>query len=254
MAISLKTINTISLEPHTTLENLFYRSDEFIEVLAKKMSRRGYDVSKPITINQDNYIIDGYSRYYAAMKAGIDEIPFVMKKCSDVNSMIQLAVDEQVWRRNLRGADILCYLRTIEEVRDFKRNGKSGIKKMSKRLHVGETYIKYAYKILDYEKKNSVSKFSEMVYTGTPLYKVAKEIPSNKGGASANSLKDTVIEFLKSNFGLSIDTKVRPALAKVFVDGELGTEIHELIHEIMYSDEYQDYDAVISIVKKAEDK
>lgn len=50
-----------------------------VQSIAQKMRDRGYNASYPITIDQDGYLVDGGHRLEAARRAGLTEVPSLVK-------------------------------------------------------------------------------------------------------------------------------------------------------------------------------
>lgn len=50
-----------------------------VQSIAQKMRERGYNASYPITIDQDGYLVDGGHRLEAAKRAGLTEVPSLVK-------------------------------------------------------------------------------------------------------------------------------------------------------------------------------
>lgn len=50
-----------------------------VQTIEQKMRERGYNASYPITIDQEGYLVDGGHRLEAARRAGLTEVPYLVK-------------------------------------------------------------------------------------------------------------------------------------------------------------------------------
>jgi site-specific DNA-methyltransferase (adenine-specific) len=57
-----------------------------VSYLAQKMRAQGYNMSYPITLDEEGYLVDGGHRVEAADKAGLTEVPYLIKP-SDVDAI-----------------------------------------------------------------------------------------------------------------------------------------------------------------------
>ncbi|MFO7637751.1 MAG: ParB/RepB/Spo0J family partition protein [bacterium] len=92
------------------------QAEEDIEELAASVRERG--VLQPVVVRRrrDGYeLVMGERRFRAALKAGLKEIPAVVRQATDAE-MLELALVENVQRRNLNPVDeALAYKRLAEE-------------------------------------------------------------------------------------------------------------------------------------------
>lgn len=95
--------------------DLFPSSEELLERIVWSMRKNGYDQSQPLILwdRSQPVIIDGHIRLRAARKAGLYQIPVVMKKFSDEAEAVQYAIECQRNRRNLRDAEIFRCVETL---------------------------------------------------------------------------------------------------------------------------------------------
>lgn len=95
--------------------DLFPIQEELLDRLTWDMRKHGYDPSKPIVLwGPKSIVIDGHTRLRAARKAGLYQIPVVLKEFAGMEEALQYAIGCQRNRRNLRDADILRYVSELE--------------------------------------------------------------------------------------------------------------------------------------------
>jgi ParB family chromosome partitioning protein len=96
--------------------DLFPIQEQVLERIVWDMRKNGYDQSKPIVLwdRPHPVVVDGHSRLRAARKAGLFQIPVILKKFPDEAAALQYAVGCQRNRRNLRDADILRCITELE--------------------------------------------------------------------------------------------------------------------------------------------
>lgn len=99
---------------------------DFKELFAQDMKKRGFDKSQPIIVTKDGSILDGSSRFMAAIQAGIKFVPAVYKDFADKNDALQYELHLQLDRRNLSDAEIFAMFKKLEEMKQTaKTEGKS---------------------------------------------------------------------------------------------------------------------------------
>lgn len=104
--------------------DLFPIREEVLDRIVWDMRKNGYDSGKPIILwdRPHPVVIDGHSRLRAARKAGLFQIPIILKKFPDEAAALQYAVGCQRNRRNLRDADILRCITELEILSRPKRH------------------------------------------------------------------------------------------------------------------------------------
>lgn len=111
------------LETSEILKNLFPKDPKLEQELAEDMRQKGYDHSKPIIVwkKQDAdgtvhlIIVDGYTRFYAAIKEHVSILIVEMEFVSE-DEAVQYAYRCQVKRRNLTPAQMMEYIQRFEHL------------------------------------------------------------------------------------------------------------------------------------------
>lgn len=89
----MKMIPLASLKIHPS--NLLTDLDmKMIEQLTESMRREGFRLNHPLLVTRDYSILDGKHRYFAAVKAGIKDVPIVIDEATtDVEAMTATTID-----------------------------------------------------------------------------------------------------------------------------------------------------------------
>ncbi|SPP63968.1 ParB/RepB/Spo0J family partition protein [Nitrospira lenta] len=93
MKPQMKMIPLASLKIHPS--NLLTDLDmKMIEQLTESMRREGFRLNHPLLVTRDYSILDGKHRYFAAVKAGIKDVPIVIDEATtDVEAMTATTID-----------------------------------------------------------------------------------------------------------------------------------------------------------------
>ncbi len=89
--------------------DLFPIKDELIKTLYWEMQKNGFDESKPLVLweSHNSIVIDGHTRLKAANKAGIIQVPVVLKRFDTEDEALEYAIKCQRNRRNLTDREIM---------------------------------------------------------------------------------------------------------------------------------------------------
>ena len=189
------------MKKNQSLASLFTRPESTIERLSGKIKDAGFRQDKPILVTEDNTILDGYTRVEAATRAGLKEVPIVVKDgLVKMQDMLEFALAEQRDRRNLSDADIL------QCVKAFDGNDWSGLRKADKENGEHE-YAPIAEKI------------------GCSVYKVqlAKEILKNDR-ANVDEYVKRLVESIESDGSCKRRSSERYTLRKALAEAKENTE------------------------------
>ncbi|MFA0758180.1 MAG: hypothetical protein KEFWMYNX_001265 [Candidatus Fervidibacter sp.] len=111
-AVTMVPIHLIQPNPFQPRQD--FRDDE-LEVLAASIKRHG--VLQPVILRpkEDGYeLVAGERRWRAAMRAGLTEIPSIIRPCSD-DEMLALALIENLQREDLNPLDEALAYQTLNE-------------------------------------------------------------------------------------------------------------------------------------------
>lgn len=118
-------MNIDSINTASPFRDLFPVEDELVKKLYWDMQKNGFDTSKPIVVwKGKSVVIDGHTRLRAARKAGLYDVPVVMKDFEDVEDALEYAIKSQRNRRNLADKEIIQCIAALDKKRD--RGGDHG--------------------------------------------------------------------------------------------------------------------------------
>jgi len=108
-------MNIELLKTAPPFRDLFPINEKVLDAIYWDMQKNGYDRSQPIIVweSHDSIVIDGHTRLRAARKAGIFEVPVMLKPFPDENAALEYAIKCQRNRRNLKDFEIM---KCIEEL------------------------------------------------------------------------------------------------------------------------------------------
>ncbi len=103
--------------------DLFPMSDRLIKEIYWDMQKNGFDPSKPIALweSHGSIVLDGHTRLRAANKAGLIQVPVVLKRFDTEDEALEYAIKCQRNRRNLTDREIM---RCVDEL--DKRRARGG--------------------------------------------------------------------------------------------------------------------------------
>jgi len=113
----------------------------------KSIMSRGYDPEQPIVLWEGRKIlVDGRTRYTAALEAGLDEIFAYERHFPSREDAILYAFERQAIRRNLSGKEIIKAAQMIPDVRRQKGQGRIA-DEIAEMLHVSPSTVYQVRKI-----------------------------------------------------------------------------------------------------------
>lgn len=106
-------IGLLLVEPHL---EIFPTDQGLLDDLTGIMIEDGFDSSKPIDIWKDeNIIVDGHTRYKAAMRADIEKVTVFEHEFDNFDSALAYAIHNQRDRRNLSPASLLLLVDRLND-------------------------------------------------------------------------------------------------------------------------------------------
>lgn len=188
-------IEKIKIDPE--IKAIFNQDENEIFNICEDMKVNGYNAGNPITLSQDNILVEGHTRYIAAQRAGLKKIAAVTKHFNSKQEMIEYAYKQQLHRRNLSEQDIFTAYKKLRAI-----TNSDGKKSMTDVEIAGELHIS----------PRQISKMKEVER------KASSEIMSafNDGSISLNQAYNQMKEELKP---------------KESIQTELPEESEPVIHE-----------------------
>lgn len=121
--MNIKEINTAS-----PFRDLFPVEDNLVKEIYWDMQKNGFDESKPIVLwKGKSIVIDGHTRLRAARKAGLLQVPVVMKDFDDEEDALEYAINCQKNRRNLTDREIIQCIAALDKRKDKNANLRQGL-------------------------------------------------------------------------------------------------------------------------------
>ncbi len=115
-SIRIENIETNPFQPRTIFE------EEALSELSQSIQKQG--IIQPVTVRKtgkDQYqLISGERRLKAAMMAGLEEIPAFIRTADD-NQMLELALVENLQRKDLNSMDIAISLQRLSEEYEYSQ-------------------------------------------------------------------------------------------------------------------------------------
>lgn len=110
-------MNIACLNTASPFRDLFPINEKVLEAIYWDMQKNGYDRSQPIVVweSHNTIVIDGHTRLRAARKAGITEVPVMLKAFPDETAALQYAIKCQRNRRNFKDFEILKCLEELDK-------------------------------------------------------------------------------------------------------------------------------------------
>ncbi len=154
-------MNLSDIEVAEPFVSLFPIGDDPFESIIIDMNTNGFDDAFPIIVwEEKNLIVDGHTRYNAAIKLEIPEIPVLFKSFENEDDAILYAFHLQRNRRNLADEDILRCLNLLDNIKtpDDKKeteekpvvSKKESAEVRAKELGTSKSKIEKARKVLEH--------------------------------------------------------------------------------------------------------
>ena len=125
MSVTVIDMFVDNIKTASPFRDLFPIQERVLDEIYGDIQKPGYDKSKPIVLweSHDSVVIDGHTRLRAARKAGLGQIPVVLKAFPDEENALQYAIRSQRNRRNLTAHEILTCIAELDKRRKAGRPG-----------------------------------------------------------------------------------------------------------------------------------
>lgn len=114
----IKMVEINKLKFDKDFKELFAQEPDKVERIYQDMLTKGFDKSQPIIATKEGYILDGNSRYMAAVKAKIKFVPVIYKDFIDKTEALKYELHLQLDRRNLCDSEIFKMFQKLEELKN----------------------------------------------------------------------------------------------------------------------------------------
>ena len=180
----IRMMKITDLKTNPKFKEVYKQEPEKVEEIYKSILENGFDITQPIIILADGTVIDGHSRLLAAIKAGLEEIPVIVK--DGIKSETDVLIYEehlQLSRRNLSEAEKMIHLENLLKLKKQALSEGKDIKDFSddsiaKKLDIS---IRQVQKMREVEAKAKPEQL-ELIRSGeTSLNKIHAEIKKTEG-------------------------------------------------------------------------
>ena len=166
-------IDKITINPK--IKAIFAQNETEISNICEDMKINGYNAGNPATVSQDGVLVEGHTRYLAALRAGLKKIAVVYKQFESEQEMIEYAYKQQLHRRNLSEQDIFnAYKKLRELTNEEGKKAKTDVQ-IAEELNISPRQIA---KMKEVERKASpkvMEAFSEGTISLNQAYNQMKE-------------------------------------------------------------------------------
>jgi len=211
-AITKSNVDRVMMVPLTKLsfdkefKELFSQEEDKVQRIAENMKQNGFDRSQPIIVNEEFKILDGNSRFMASQKAGLKEVPVIMKKFESKDDALIYELHLQLDRRNLSDSEIFNAYQKLAALKNLAGEKAKTDVQIAEELKISPRQIS---KMKEVEKKASEETL-EAFKNG--------EISLNKAYNQMKDEMNSVIDELSDE--ASVPEKTKAAAAPVTTEGE----------------------------------
>jgi len=213
-------IDKIIIDPE--ISGIFKPDEKVIDEIYESIKKDEFHKEEPVALWAGYFIlVDGHQRYYAAKKAGLDEIPYIEKNFESREDASFYTFERQVIRRNLTGADILTVAEMIPETRSKNGEGRAAVE-LAKRIGIGGTAMYQAKAVLKEASEEDIQDIKDGKTSIKAVYKKTKNRQPKESKIISSSEEDSLINdeqdeiptntsFLKKAVVLLVDENQIPA-------------------------------------------
>ena len=123
----IKMVDITQLKFDREFKAVFNQETDKVNEIANDIKINGFDKTRPIVITKDYIIVDGHSRFMAAKKAGLQQVPVIVKKFNSRDETIEYEYKMQLNSRRLTDGEYFDAFLKLDEIRRLNPNstGKS---------------------------------------------------------------------------------------------------------------------------------
>ena len=162
----IKMVNVEQLKFDREFKAVFQQESDKVTEIANDIRLNVFDKTRPIVVTEAYIIVDGYSRFMAAKKAGLQQVPVIIKKFESRDATIEYEYKMQLNSRRLTDGEYFDAFIKLDEFRrsDPNATGKSDeaigrqLNKSARQVSkMREIAKKASPELLSKIKKNSIS-------------------------------------------------------------------------------------------------
>lgn len=168
-------IEKIVIDPE--LKGIYKQEEKEIVNISEDMKINDYNPANPLTLSKDNVIVDGHTRYLAALRAGLKKVAVIYKHFDSRQEMLSYAYAQQLNRRNLSDSEIFLSYQKLKALTD--ENGKKAKTdvEIAEQLQISPRQVA---KMKEVEKKASSETMDKIISGETTVNKVYNEIKASE--------------------------------------------------------------------------
>lgn len=198
-------IEKIVIDPE--FKGIYKQEEKEIVNISEDMKINDYNPANPLTLSKDNVIVDGHTRYLAALRTGLKKVAVIYKHFDSRQEMLSYAYAQQLNRRNLSDSEIFLSYQKLKALTD--ENGKKAKTdvEIAEQLQISPRQVA---KMKEVEKKASSETMDKIISGETTVNKVYNEI---KASEKTIVQKDEVVKNEQENN--SVETKPKKISKKL---------------------------------------
>lgn len=168
-------IEKIVIDPE--FKGIYKQEEKEIVNISEDMKINDYNPANPLTLSKDNVIVDGHTRYLAALRAGLKKVAVIYKHFDSRQEMLSYAYAQQLNRRNLSDSEIFLSYQKLKALTD--ENGKKAKTdvEIAEQLQISPRQVA---KMKEVEKKASSETMDKIISGETTVNKVYNEIKASE--------------------------------------------------------------------------
>lgn len=198
----IKMVNVEQLKFDREFKAVFQQEIDKVTEIANDIRLNRFDKTRPIVVTEAYIIVDGHSRFMAAKKAGLQQVPVIIKKFESCDATIEYEYKMQLNSRRLTDGEYFDAFIKLDEFRrsDPNATGKSD-EAIAKQLNKSACQVSKMREIAKKATPELLNKIRTNQISLNKAYEVIKEIEAKK-----NDTKSTTSSFQTSNTGKGINS------------------------------------------------
>lgn len=198
----IKMVNVEQLKFDREFKAIFQQEIDKVTEIANDIRLNGFDKTRPIVVTEAYIIVDGHSRFMAAKKAGLQQVPVIIKKFESRDATIEYEYKMQLNSRRLTDGEYFDAFIKLDEFgrSDPNATGKSD-EAIAKQLNKSVRQVSKMREIAKKATPELLAKIKNNTISLNKAYEVIKEIEAKK-----NDTKSTTSSFQTSNTGKGINS------------------------------------------------
>lgn len=198
----IKMVNVEQLKFDREFKAVFQQEIDKVTEIANDIRLNGFDKTRPIVVTEAYIIVDGHSRFMAAKKARLQQVPVIIKKFESRDATIEYEYKMQLNSCRLTDGEYFDAFIKLDEFRrsDPNATGKSD-EAIAKQLNKSARQVSKMREIAKKATPELLNKIRTNQISLNKAYEVIKEIEAKK-----NDTKSTTSSFQTSNTGKGINS------------------------------------------------